>query len=513
MIVQHNITAMNSNRMLGLTTSAQAKSTEKLSSGYKINRAADDAAGLAISEKMRRQIRGLTQASLNAQDGISAVQTAEGALTEVHDMLQRMNELAVKASNGTNSESDRQAIQDEIDQLVTEIDRVAETTKFNETYLLKGDETATHKTNFKYKAADVLAQDVYYLDKAGEVKTIKAGTYKSGLDENLTYYTSSEPGKVGEAAEDSDFTEVTIVGRDDLYRKEGNDYVKVDKNAEKGSGDYYTVTFNADGTVGTATKETVDGTTAYKTKAGTTIYDKYGKQLAEGTIVEAVADYYKNVGAGKLNSLNKVDFDALETTKSLAQFADKDGNEIAANGLYKYLNDDGTLKSDADLYVKFGDEIRPVKKEDVDELVDSGVPYSTGALTLTLHVGADATENNQISVDIDAMSAEVLGISGLKVDGKDDTNGRNAIETISAALSRVSAQRSALGAVQNRLEHTINNLDNVVENTTSAEAQIRDTDIATEMVKYANNNILQQAGTSMLSQANQSNQLALSLLG
>ena len=138
MVVQHNLTAMNSNRMLGLTTKTQAKATEKLSSGYKINRAADDAAGLAISEKMRKQIRGLTQASANAQDGISAVQTAEGALTEVHDMLQRMNELAVKAANGTQSESDREAIQSEINQLVTEIDRVSITTKFNETYLLKG---------------------------------------------------------------------------------------------------------------------------------------------------------------------------------------------------------------------------------------------------------------------------------------------------------------------------------------------------------------------------------------
>ena len=138
MVVQHNLTAMNSNRMLGLTTKTQAKATEKLSSGYKINRAADDAAGLAISEKMRKQIRGLTQASANAQDGISAVQTAEGALTEVHDMLQRMNELAVKAANGTQSKSDREAIQSEINQLVTEIDRVSITTKFNETYLLKG---------------------------------------------------------------------------------------------------------------------------------------------------------------------------------------------------------------------------------------------------------------------------------------------------------------------------------------------------------------------------------------
>ena len=140
MIVQHNITAMNSNRMLGLTTNSLSKSTEKLSSGYRINRAADDAAGLTISEKMRKQIRGLDKASSNAQDGVSSVQTAEGALTEVHSMLQRMNELAVQAANGTNSkDTDRKAIQDEIDQLNTEIDRVAETTKFNEIYLLKGD--------------------------------------------------------------------------------------------------------------------------------------------------------------------------------------------------------------------------------------------------------------------------------------------------------------------------------------------------------------------------------------
>ena len=138
MVVQHNLQAMNANRMLNITTGSQSKSAEKLSSGYRINRAADDAAGLSISEKMRKQIRGLDQASTNAEDGVSAVQTAEGALTEVHSMLQRMNELAVQASNGTNSQTDRDAIQSEIDQLTTEIDRVAETTKFNESYLLKG---------------------------------------------------------------------------------------------------------------------------------------------------------------------------------------------------------------------------------------------------------------------------------------------------------------------------------------------------------------------------------------
>ena len=195
MVVQHNLTAMNSNRMLGITTKTQAKSTEKLSSGYKINRAADDAAGLSISEKMRKQIRGLTQASLNAQDGISAVQTAEGALTEVHDMLQRMNELAVKASNGTNSEDDRGYIQDEIDQLVKEIDRVSETTKFNETYLLKGDGTDTREVTKTTPAKEAIAVKATYaagvgVDKVGlqtgKTLTTDAKWYKKGSTEAIT---------------------------------------------------------------------------------------------------------------------------------------------------------------------------------------------------------------------------------------------------------------------------------------------------------------------------------------
>ena len=265
MVVQHNLTAMNSNRMLGITTSVQAKSTEKLSSGYKINRAADDAAGLAISEKMRRQIRGLTQASENAQDGISCVQTAEGALNEVHDMLQRMNELAVKAANGTLQSEDIGYIQSEIDQLASEIDRTANDTKFNKMGLLDGS---------------------------------------------------------------------------------------------------------------------------------------------------------------------------------------------------------------------------------VDEV--------------SLQVGAE--EGQTITLTLSEMSASELGVDAL------DISDTASITTIDEAIQKVSSFRSALGAVQNRLEHTINNLDNVVENTTAAEAQIRDTDMAKEMVKFSNNNILTQAGTAMLAQANQANQGVLSLL-
>jgi len=392
MVVQHNLTAMNSNRQLGITQSAQAKSTEKLSSGYKINRAADDAAGLSISEKMRKQIRGLTQASANAQDGISAVQTAEGALTEVHDMLQRMNELAVKAANGTMSTDDRNYIQSEIDQLVSEIDRVSTTTKFNETYLLKGE----NKTTTTYQVVSL---------------TTSGGTLA----------TTAAKGTVS-----VDFTKAV----------------------------------NSTITVGTTTFKLVADTTTIGGDA--------------------------NLGT---TSFKLKDMDAFMSAVNIAaKIADKNTKNISFDG--KAL----TLEAFAE---------DPAK-----------------ALSFDLHVGADSYASNQIGVDINAMSATGLGVNGLVIArGAADTTtdetqkAREAIETITAAIQRVSSQRSALGAVQNRLEHTINNLDNVVENTTAAESAIRDTDMATEMVRYSNNQILAQAGQSMLAQANQANQGVLSLLG
>ena len=413
MVVQHNLTAMNSNRMLGVTTSAQAKSTEKLSSGYKINRAADDAAGLSISEKMRKQIRGLTQASSNAQDGISAVQTAEGALNEVQDMLQRMNELAVKAANGTNSEDDRNYIQDEVNQLIKEIDRVSTTTKFNETYLLKGDDTV------KFTAP-------------GTNLKAAAGT-AGGNDKQQTY-------------------DLTITA-----------------NSFKTEGGKSDVTFSLMGKNFSVRLEETDD--------NKTLATKLAKAMNENKITDS------NVGA----------FTATVTDNVITLTAAKNGT----------VADTNVIKDDAELTAK-----------------------GTGVLTLDLHVGADSTADNQISVDIKQMSASVLGLKTgnsttgdatgdldtLLVNGKDDKNARAAIDTIASALQEVSKQRSALGAAQNRLEHTISNLDNVVENTTSAESSIRDTDMATEMVKYSNNNILAQAGQAMLAQANQSNQGVLSLL-
>ncbi len=538
MVVQHNLTAMNSNRMLGLTTASQAKSTEKLSSGYKINRAADDAAGLSISEKMRKQIRGLTQASSNAQDGISAVQTAEGALNEVQDMLQRMNELAVKSANSTNSASDREAIQAEIDQLTTEIDRVSETTKFNETYLLKGDVNATDAakdTNFQYKSTDVLSQDLYYV-KDNKIETVKKGTYASGLDSNTTYYKDSNGVKVGTAF-DTTTADSDKVESKDVFSTAGKYYTKdadgkfyavasgtvLDTNATYYTGSAVTGGAVESSMVAVAGSNVTDKTTSWLLKAGETAYDSAGKTYAGGDVIgTAQADlskYYKSIGAALPDAADSVNMAGADSkdyvVKSSIQFVDGDGNEIAANGLDKYLENDGTLKADAKLYIKTGEGVTnrtEAGQDQVNEFVDASKKYDVGALTLKLHVGADATVNNQISIDIKSMSAKTLGVEGLKVDGEDDTNSLNAIETIKAALNKVSDQRSALGAVQNRLEHTINNLDNVVENTTSAESQIRDTDMATEMVKYSNNNILAQAGQAMLAQANQSNQGVLSLL-
>ena len=456
MVVQHNLTAMNSNRMLGITTKTQAKSTEKLSSGYKINRAADDAAGLSISEKMRKQIRGLTQASLNAQDGISAVQTAEGALNEVQDMLQRMNELAVKSATGTNSEKDRKYIQDEIDQLTTEIDRVAETTKFNETYLLKGtDKKATLAA--AYTSADLGAGITASIAKGVSVgeQDIVLGT--------IAYQASTTAGE-GIKANGTKVSGVSI------------DSTKFDK-ALMGE---YTYAADSIDTDGDGTGDT-DGWTA-----GGVAYTK-----------EQLADLGINVGTATSNFTVEKGFTAttsnklpagITTTLPTAQ-ADLDALDI------------GDLKAT----LKVGSDTTAT-------IVAYDKSYVPEALELDLHVGADSTANNKISLSIDSMSAKAIGVADLKVDGEDSTNADAAIDTIANAIQKVSTQRSALGAVQNRLEHTINNLDNVVENTTSAEAQIRDTDMATEMVKYSNNQILAQAGQAMLAQSNQANQGVLSLL-
>ena len=497
MVVQHNLTAMNSNRMLGVTTSQQAKSAEKLSSGYKINRAADDAAGLSISEKMRKQIRGLTQASTNAQDGISAVQTAEGALTEVHDMLQRMNELAVKSSNGTNSESDRDAIQAEIDQLTTEIDRVSETTKFNETYLLKGDRSLANEHSFSYK------------------------TFKKAQNSAATFNEDAGTGATINFKKGTNTTEKQQDDVNDLLKSLRDQGVTVNYTSSfaKGAGaqtNTYTLALNgaaADKYTVTATGNA--GEFDIKDSLGHTLMTLTATGMTEPQLQEGDADQTQTA------KLIATSITAEEVTAATAKYYDKEGNVISENALNKYFDATTTQagttvsnRSDApDLYDAVGNKLTGTRLTTDAKANVAGLNDLTHSLSVSLHVGADATSNNQITMNIASMSAKGLGVNGIKVDGADDSNALSAIETIKEAISKVSSQRSDLGAVQNRLEHTINNLDNVVENTTSAESAIRDTDMATEMVKYSNNNILAQAGTSMLAQANQSNQSVLSLLG
>ena len=470
MVVQHNISAMNANRMLGITQGSLAKSTEKLSSGYKVNRAADDAAGLSISEKMRKQIRGLDQASANAEDGISAVQTAEGALTEVHDMLQRMNELAVKASNGTMSLDDRQTVQDEVDQLLTEIDRVAETTKFNETYLLKGD-TDTVKKYVSAKDAGIEGTLREGATSATfSIKELKLGDTISIGGTKYTIGTTNKANVTG-----------SIGGA------KAGELITVD-------GVQYTVA--ADANSANEDKNLLD-IDAIKKKVGDT-----STVLYKGKTYTSFVDDGTN-GGKATDGISDTDVTVITKDTAYAKI----GQELTlANNIGTNAGDQATLIAASGADRKVGNDTYR------DFVINKGKADVKETLNVGLHVGADADMNNKITIGIDAMDSSSLGIKGLNVKDSTGSAATYAIDAIADAVAKVSAQRSALGAVQNRLEHTINNLDNVVENTTSAESQIRDTDMADEMVKYSKNNILQQAGQSMLAQANQSTQGVLSLL-
>ena len=729
---------MNANRMLGVTTTQAGKSTEKLSSGYRINRAADDAAGLAISEKMRKQIRGLDQASQNSEDGISCVQTAEGALAEVQDMLQRMNELCVQAANGTNSKSDRQYIQDEIDQLVSEIDRVAETTKFNETYLLKGDENKVKKnvyiTNYSMTftknnvnnshenkialdnkvnyagnnniimvSKDILTANsstklastvvkkgddiTQFMEKASV--TVPAGTitvsYSAAETSKIVgngtrpstpaWYAkgSSTPATDEQIAKDLEwdpvsgnvtfkagvvyytdpasadpngkqFSKVLGTAPSAAFKKQTNRFYKNSTATQEVTEAELKSYFNADGTRKSGTgfelyKVTSDGKpiivgdeqiaryvnvyvagdkvpnmSAADNKAGADISDKYvafvncelkaalavgsdgnvngnveydlstnglddkvraNKDLfiydskndtvvhiAEGSEMteyinddNTMKDRYRLIdildskvseGGFAAGTSNRVKEQVLagnsfkwgdnyiEAAVSMQKLYDSNGLEISGVALNKFFDENGNYMGG--LYTtnqaRAIDEVFANDESDafmnissvlghpattIDQYISQASYLSADGLDFQLQAGADSDRENKVNISIDTLTATGLGIDKLaswNIGIVDETgnNATDAIDVVAEALQKVSRQRSNLGAVQNRLEHTIKNLDNVVENTTAAESQIRDTDMATEMVKHANTNILTQAGQSMLAQANQANQGVLSLL-
>ena len=660
MVVQHNMQAMNANRMLGVITGSQSKTTEKLASGYKINRAADDAAGLSISEKMRKQIRGLDRASTNAQDGVSAVQTAEGALTEVHSMLQRMNELATQAANGTNSEADRDAINAEIEQLTTEIDRVAETTKFNEIYLLKGDKggatrtqtIAAHDAGIKGKLTDkgggitsfevdkplkngdkiTIAGEEYTIGtsanhiEAGELNTSTDGYAKVGtgdllattavaVGDSVTYkgntYTLTDKVAVDDirtalSATGAKFkigdTEVTVTTTatdtmDKVLNGTSTNIVNTDvdkliayamendlqivttsiKPTQFSNGaasavatapitDNYTVVNSLEkGEVSslllkTATIEDLAKAGAVKDKivadAGTvtlstgdsvTINGKTTKATAETPL--AAKDVYDaidalavgatvTIGSGVEQKVYTivdeadVDEEAFKLTKDAILSKIHDGDRVSTNGtnFNTVIGDIALPESNEKVisakkaYDMIADELQKASSIGTDVAatvsndgngkytITQGTVEAKEALSFNLHVGSDADMTNKITIDIEAMDAAGLGVKGLSISDDSGNAATYAIDAIADAISKVSAQRSALGAVQNRLEHTIANLDNIVENTTAAESRIRDTDMAEMMVEYSKNNILAQAGQSMLAQANQATQGVLSLL-
>ena len=539
MVVQHNMQAMNANRMLNVTTTQQSKATEKLSSGYKINRAADDAAGLTISEKMRKQIKGLDRASTNAEDGVSSVQTAEGALTEVHSMLQRMNELAVQASNGTNSESDRSAIQDEISQLTTEIDRVSETTKFNETYLLKGDANGgttqntikAHDAGLAGKLTGVGTGSATFTANAlangskvtiaGKEYTIDTAAATNPSIEGLTDAEAAAFGKeVGATAATKAKTEIDLTD----WGKTG-DTIKV-------AGTEYTAAANANiGAVVTAinAKFTADNT-AFTARADGNKLVIEANDAGQKTAI-AITDAKVNAKTANATSTNGADAARGTYTKyTTAEDLKTDlaaGNDIYLGNLNTKVDTSLSDKINvADAYKLMAKELETASNIGADDdkkasvtnnhdgtfTITEGKAEVSAKLSFSLHVGADADMTNKINVDIDSMSAAGLGIKGLNVKDTTGMAATYAIDAIADAVAKVSEQRSALGAVQNRLEHTIANVDNVVENTTSAESRIRDTDMAETMVEYSKNNILAQAGQSMLAQANQANQGVLSLL-
>lgn len=725
MVVQHNLQAMNANRMLGITTNVVSDSTEKLSSGYRINRAADDAAGLAISEKMRKQIRGLDRASMNAEDGISCVQTAEGAMNEVQDMLQRMNKLCVQAANGTNSVTDRQYIQDEIDQLISEVDRVAETTKFNEIYLLKGDAEKSTKTTYitnytvtytknivsnrsettlpykvnytgnnnvymisndvftlssgssmsadkiqngdditeymayidsdnkadatldvsKYAAfvnvelnSDVLEgkdgsvngvlatstqasklqydlstdgnsdvvranRELYIYDTANSniirvsagtemteylnddntmkdryrlvdilsaskshVATVEGTTSISNTSMNIVRY-AGPSGNVlyVDEADPSNVTEMYLENGQDItniyYESNNNSWAYVQSATKEETEDVFTkwisqadrsIDFtyfevSEDGTfIGTmpanSTTSTVTGIDGTQRAFRTTTLDNVIKGNAyivtsASSITRSTFPTTSTSNRVMESMLGGVAFSwtdkDLELDTSMKKLYDADGNEVSGIALNKYFDENGNYTGGlfTTAQARAVDEVfASEESEGYKTLKASGMPpalieeYITqsstiisGDLEVKLHVGADSDRTNKIGLDIKTLNAAGIGIDKLASYniGIVDTTGENAtdaIDVVASALNMISTQRSILGAAQNRLDHTIKNLDNVVENTTAAEAQIRDTDMAEEMVRYSNNNILQQAGQSMLAQANQSNQGVLSLL-
>ena len=498
MVVQHNMSAMNANRMLSGVSSAQSKSTEKLSSGYRINRAADDAAGLSISEKMRGQIRGLNQASTNAQDGISLIQTAEGALNESHSILQRMRELSVQASNGTETDDDREAVQNEIEQLQSELTRISETTEFNTMKLLDGSRSGSAVSASVSKSAEA------NLTTEPATKATATTAAITKIDGKESSYSVTVMDKDGNAST----TTVKFTGQNDLD-KDAKSIVGELKKTDLAN--TFDITSAADGTITFTAKEAGSSPNVVLTKQDD------GKATAVANS-KAGEDAYSKLAAGigvydgtgniedKIFTVNGEKFAYVDDPASLGDDY-KDVNYVKVGTAGAVGEDDASAMA-ALIKAKTGIDAEADKTAKTTINLKAGTA-NTGK-GIELQIGAN--EGQTMSFTLDDMSADALGVGGKNVDLSTQDSAKTATTAIDAAIKKVSASRGKMGAVQNRLEHTINNLDTASENLQTAESRIRDTDMAEEMVNYSKNNILAQAGQSMLAQANQSNQGVLTLL-
>ncbi len=459
MVIQHNLSAMNSNRQLGITTGIQAKSSEKLSSGYKINRAADDAAGLAISEKMRRQVRGLNQGSENIQDGISLLQVGDSALVEVQDMLQRMNELCIKAANDTLQSVDRSYIQQEINQLKEEIDHISATASFNERLLF---------------------DDLF----PGESKTVKlSDVIKSSAAESGALTEAYEKNGLWYPAAYLDFSEVDKLVASGLNEK-GFSFTCAQNCQEK-----FEFTFDT-----TTSTSKIEGSKQYG-DGGTHHYIIGIKGCQSGEdIVNRIFDFAYN---NPLNGAPAPTQDSIGVSHS---------NTIERLGPTKFVLWGNTGSGYSTENAAKNHHFAPgMGKVDCSNLAGT---LEFDKRDLWIQTGPEITEG--LYLTINRINSEIIGVNNVDVSSHE--NAKAGIEKVKTAIITISTERSNLGAQQNRLEHSYRNNRNVEENTQAAESRIRDTDMATEMVRYSNNNILAQAGQAMLAQANQTNQGVLALL-
>lgn len=480
MVIQHNLMAMNANRRFNISSKKQSKITEKLSSGYKINRSADDAAGLAISEKMRRQIRGLSQASLNAQDGISMVQIADGAMAEIQDMLHRGSELSIKAANGTLNEDDRSYIQMEIKQLKEEIDGISERTTFNEFQVLRGNIQPDIKPSTNVIIKGSMPAWATMGSNGNMSETYQTTEKYETTDANGTTVTSGV--NIEHAAATIDF-KAFDGSQDKINDLIGNGFYATCCTCTS----HYSIRF------------TDEATNSETTSIEHHIYNigiKGVKNADEllNRIIQGTDNGYPNSHYTKLaiDSTNKKLIIYDDRSNGTDPQQGQNGNWVGWN------NPQFNIKAGGN-YGKFGPGTA-YSAEDPKVLRNPAI--------IPLQIGSEAGQH--LDIELPSVSTRLLGL--YSVDVSTVAGAEKGINAFKGAAAYVSDERSRMGAYQNRLEHTIQNLDNVVENTQAAESAIRDTDMAKMMVEFSNNNILTQASQAMLAQANQSQQGILQLL-